>query len=287
MSTTAPKPKTIYRTPERLAIVARDWPSDIPVADILAALNATPGPKPVVIGHIRKWAARAHIARDPDASRAQRRASGIASHDTPPRPAVDRNPDLDVSAALRRIAKPGWEFEKLMALVDYWREGVGTKEIGRRIDITKNAVVGKAHWLIAMGLIEPRGNPVTYGMEPRPPKIPPPPRVVVPPLPSAYQKPRAGQALPSSAVTIPIIVPRPVFAYVPPRHVPPPRPVPVPVFSREAIGNGKCQMPLWSNRERPTHKYCDMPAILGTSWCPKCRGVVFTRGGVAADREAA
>jgi GcrA cell cycle regulator len=270
--------KIIYRTAERFAIIVRDWPSDIPVADILATLNATPGPKPVEIAHIRKWAARAHLARNPDASRAQRRASWAASRDWP-RPVVDRKPDLDVDAVLRRIAKPGWEFEKLKALVDLWREGVKTAEIARRIGVTKNAMVGKSHRLMAEGLIEPRGNPVSYGMEPRARKVPAPVRVTPAPFASAYQKPRAGQALPPVAMTIPVIVPRPVFAYVPPRHVPPPRPPPGPVFSRAVrlFGQVKnCQWPH-GNPGTKTFRFCEAVSEPGRPYCEEHVKVAYVK----------
>ena len=40
-----------------------------------------------------------------------------------------------------------WTAERTRKLVDLWNEGLTTVEIGRRLDVTKNSVVGKAHRL--------------------------------------------------------------------------------------------------------------------------------------------
>ena len=38
-----------------------------------------------------------------------------------------------------------WTPERIDAMKNLWKEGLSTSEIGRRLGITKNAVVGKAH----------------------------------------------------------------------------------------------------------------------------------------------
>ncbi len=40
-----------------------------------------------------------------------------------------------------------WTAERTKKLVDLWNEGLTTIEIGRRLGVTKNSVVGKAHRL--------------------------------------------------------------------------------------------------------------------------------------------
>ncbi len=40
-----------------------------------------------------------------------------------------------------------WTSERVSALVALWEEGLPTSEIGRRLGVTKNAVVGKVHRL--------------------------------------------------------------------------------------------------------------------------------------------
>ena len=60
-----------------------------------------------------------------------------------------------------------WTQERVDDLAKLWREGFSTAEIGRRLGLTKNAVVGKAHRLA----LNPRPSPV---------KAPPAkPRIVV------------------------------------------------------------------------------------------------------------
>ena len=41
--------------------------------------------------------------------------------------------------------EPTWTAERIEVLVKLWDEGVTTAEIGRRIGVTKNAVIGKVH----------------------------------------------------------------------------------------------------------------------------------------------
>jgi len=40
-----------------------------------------------------------------------------------------------------------WTPERIQALMAMWTEGLPASEIGRRLDVTKNAVVGKVHRL--------------------------------------------------------------------------------------------------------------------------------------------
>jgi GcrA cell cycle regulator len=59
-----------------------------------------------------------------------------------------------------------WTSELIQQLSALWKEGLSTAEIGRRLGVTKNAVVGKAHRLS----LDPRPSPL---------KRPPTRRVVV------------------------------------------------------------------------------------------------------------
>ena len=52
-------------------------------------------------------------------------------------------PSEEISALTR--VEPTWTPERIEALVKLWDEGVTTAEIGRRIGVTKNAVIGKVH----------------------------------------------------------------------------------------------------------------------------------------------
>ena len=56
-----------------------------------------------------------------------------------------------------------WTDTRIEALSNLWREGWSTAEIGRRLGVTKNAVVGKAHRLS----LSPRPSPVKSTGRPR------------------------------------------------------------------------------------------------------------------------
>ena len=49
-----------------------------------------------------------------------------------------------------------WNEETIRSLAQLWAEGYSTAEIGRRLGVSKNAIVGKAHRLI----LEPRPSPI-------------------------------------------------------------------------------------------------------------------------------
>jgi GcrA cell cycle regulator len=45
------------------------------------------------------------------------------------------------------MSNPEWTPERVAALMALWQEDITTSEIGRRLGITKNAVIGKVHRL--------------------------------------------------------------------------------------------------------------------------------------------
>ncbi len=56
-----------------------------------------------------------------------------------------------------------WTPELIAQLTELWNKGLSTAEIGRRIGVTKNAVVGKAHRLF----LTPRPSPLKRKPGPR------------------------------------------------------------------------------------------------------------------------
>ena len=55
--------------------------------------------------------------------------------------------------------EPTWTAERIERLIALWEEGVTTAEIGRRIGVTKNAVIGKAHRLALKARPSPLKSP--------------------------------------------------------------------------------------------------------------------------------
>jgi GcrA cell cycle regulator len=145
-------------------------------------------------------------------------------------------------------------------LIELWNvtPKLSVVEIGARLGVTKNAVVGRAHRLCARGLIEARPSPIR---PPRDPNAPPRERrprtrkprqvsAMLPPLPSGMATPpavsrslgtinhRAGIVLPSKA----------------------PKP--------EPYRMGKVILCCWPiTKDRP-HRFCDEPSARGLPYCP-------------------
>src|SRR6201996_2872812 len=87
-----------------------------------------------------------------------------------------------------------WAEETISRLRELWSEGHSTAEIGRRLGVSKNAVVGKAHRLD----LPARPSPIRRGGDGPPPRRSPPRPVCGPTLPplssTALSTPSLGAA---------------------------------------------------------------------------------------------
>lgn len=148
-----------------------------------------------------------------------------------------------------------------------WVEGHSTAEIGRRMGVSKNSVVGKAHRL---GL-EVRPSPIIRDGMARAPRQYPLPRAI---------REQAARLAPLLSVDMP----------------PPPAPPPlsekgIANLSRaglapqlmvieaapvEPLGKTPCCWPLWGTG-KPTHKYCGSPSRLGRPYCPSHHALAYTK----------
>jgi GcrA cell cycle regulator len=168
-----------------------------------------------------------------------------------------------------------WSDEVIGQLRALWQEGHSTAEIGRRLGVTKNAIVGKAHRLD----LPARPSPIR-----RDPDAAPERRAVVrrlegptlPPLPSAVADTgftiyANGSVAP--APVLPPVVVRPIVQAPPvPRPVlqaprpasPPPRPVPV-----APRPYGRVVTCCWPIGEPGTRefRFCDVPSEPGRPYC--------------------
>jgi GcrA cell cycle regulator len=119
-----------------------------------------------------------------------------------------------------------WNEETIARLRALWAEGHSTAEIGRRMGISKNAVVGKAHRLN----LAARPSPIRRDPAGSAPRQIPPRRLVGPTLPplSAMPAPEAAPPTPGRAEADAAAEPAPVPAAAPaapPVRLVPPRPV--------------------------------------------------------------
>ena len=142
-----------------------------------------------------------------------------------------------------------WTDGKIARLRELWMTGLPTAEIGRRMNLSKNAVVGKAHRIGLPGRpspTRPKGSGAAR------PVVRRAPRVTLPAL-------RAVQASP------PHSAPRAALAA-------PPDPPARPAFVR---ASEPCCWPFGTPRT-PGFRMCDEPSLPGRAYCAEHRklGVV-------------
>jgi hypothetical protein len=170
------------------------------------------------------------------------------------------------------------------ALYHGWRAGTSARNLERTVGFGDNAIISKAQQLVRHGLLEARPSCIVRREGPKVPRVwKPRPKVqrpVVealvplwsPPIPHTMPKnPMQGRlTAPSIQLEELEADADALFRRRLLRHPSMPKPS-LPMTAR-------CCYPLWGDHERPTHRYCDAPAPLGMSYCPKHHAVVFTRG---------
>ena len=140
-----------------------------------------------------------------------------------------------------------WNDDNIARLRSLWDEGHSTAEIGRRMGITKNAVVGKAHRLELPG----RQSPIRRGGTARP-RLPQREAVPLPALVTA------APAAPAPAATVAAA----------PARVPA---LPVQPAPARPLGSQPCCWPI-GEPGTAGFRFCDDPAIRGKPYCPEHAG---------------
>lgn len=177
-----------------------------------------------------------------------------------------------------------WNDEIIAQLRAFWAAGHSTAEIGRRLGVTKNAIVGKAHRLD----LPARPSPIRRDPDAAPARRTTVRRVdgpTLPPLPSAACDDEAVFTAPDPAAPpeirivappapLPVTVrpvappppaPRPVLSAVP-RPVVSPPPRPVAVAPRPYGRVVTCCWPLGEPGTRD-FRFCDVPSEPGRPYC--------------------
>jgi GcrA cell cycle regulator len=148
-----------------------------------------------------------------------------------------------------------WSTEAIERLKALWAEGHSTAEIGRRMGISKNAVVGKAHRLSLSARPSPiRRDPAEGRPAPARAPRPAPARATLPP----------PMAVPSSPV------PPPVTASAAAPAAPAPR-----VYSRLGAARNCC----WPIGEpgTPGFRFCAAVAASGKPYCAEHAAVAYVK----------
>ncbi len=143
-----------------------------------------------------------------------------------------------------------WTEETIARLRQLWAEGHSTAEIGRRMGVSKNAVVGKAHRL----QLEARPSPIRRdGAAPRRP---------------SSSRPSVQPATDGSRE----------------RPAPPPlRAVPVP---RSTVRTMPCCWPI-GEPGTPAFRFCDEPATAGKPYCMAHAQLAYVKVRDRRDEDAA
>lgn len=150
-----------------------------------------------------------------------------------------------------------WTAEAIERLKALWAEGHSTAEIGRRMGISKNAVVGKAHRLN----LPARPSPIRRDAEPRPAPAPRAPR----PIPAARAAPP------------PMLRPQPVVTQAAPvmAAAPPPVVRPFPV-ARPRLGARSCCWPI-GEPGTSGFRFCGAEPMAGKPYCTEHAALAYVK----------
>jgi len=147
-----------------------------------------------------------------------------------------------------------WRDDAVLRLRVLWEGGWSTAEIGRRLGISKNAVIGKAHRL----KLSQRPSPIRVAPpgEPRPSRRP---RLSPETLPDGSSPPGCAAQKPSRASLPPLALSSNPFA--------PALPIPVSASPpRLSFGKTACCWPLGEPGTHDFH-FCDAPTVAGKPYC--------------------
>ena len=152
---------------------------------------------------------------------------------------------LAVPPPLRKETTVDWTDAMIARLRALWADGHSTAEIGRRMGISKNAVVGKAHRLQLAG----RQSPVKRGGQPPAPKRVAKKQPTVAPLAASCEG--SASPAPAALATAPLVATTTATA-----AAPSPR-----------VGRGTpCCWPI-GTPGRPDFHFCDQASLPGKPYC--------------------
>jgi GcrA cell cycle regulator len=156
-----------------------------------------------------------------------------------------------------------WNEETINKLRVLWAEGHSTAEIGRRLGVSKNAVVGKAHRL----QLPPRPSPIRRSAE-GPQRKPQPRRALGPTLPT----------LAASLPPMPVEMPRPIER-APIERAPAERPAPALRAVPAPRPGGRINPCCWPIGEPGTKsfRFCDVASMAGKPYCEDHSALAYVK----------
>ncbi len=159
-----------------------------------------------------------------------------------------------------------WTNEAIARLKQLWAEGLSTAEIGRRMGVSKNAIVGKAHRL----MLESRPSPIRRDLVDRPQRSVQPRRVVGPTLPSL------AAPLPQAEATDPFLPEVEEDVAPPPKSRPAPVLVPAARGLSETRRHHACCWPIGEPGTRDFH-FCDAESLSGKPYCDAHAALAYVK----------
>jgi GcrA cell cycle regulator len=168
----------------------------------------------------------------------------------------------------------GWTEEKVAQLRTLWEEGLSTAEIGRRLGISKNAVIGKAHRLQLAARPSPirretQAEAAGISSEPRPRR-----RRQAKPLP-----PAAGAEVPARQATSGKWAEASGQQETRTRRPASPAPAksaPSTRFSYSSTRSHVCCWPI-GDPGKPGFRFCDAEVLPGKPYCAEHAGLAYVR----------
>ncbi|HEX4367079.1 MAG TPA: GcrA family cell cycle regulator [Rhodopila sp.] len=170
-----------------------------------------------------------------------------------------------------------WDDETIRHLRDLWTQGHSTAEIGRRLGVSKNAIVGKAHRLDLDARPSPIRRDAAKPATERPAPYPRTAGPTLPPLASAAPQPAV---LPIASIQIlrspPAINPRPVTPGPAPALMAAPRMVmpSTPVQVRRSAPS--CCWPIGEPGTK-TFRFCDDTSVAGKPYCEEHAKLAYVK----------
>jgi GcrA cell cycle regulator len=160
-----------------------------------------------------------------------------------------------------------WTEEAISTLRVLWAEGLSTAEIGRRMGISKNAVVGKAHRLNLPARPSPIRRVPGQAVPPRAPRMTPRPAMPRPmpllPVHRPMNQTPFGNAQPAAA-------PQPLHAPRPAQQPGAARPTPL------RFGNATCCWPI-GEPGTAGFRFCTAAALAGKPYCEEHAALAYVR----------
>jgi GcrA cell cycle regulator len=171
-----------------------------------------------------------------------------------------------------------WNEDTIRQLKDLWTEGHSTAEIGRRLGVSKNAIVGKAHRLELDARPSPIRRESGKSETDRPAPFPRPAGPTLPPLASASVPPptvRLDTPAPRRPPPPVPVVRVPMVTTAPPmRHeLPPMRAVSAAPVRRSAP---TCCWPIGEPGTK-SFRFCDDASLAGKPYCDEHARLAYVR----------